>query len=285
MDKTVFVFDLNAVLPEEREEEIRAKLAAQIESGVILLGDEVTFVEAFGAPEGAPVVVLDREAADRPAELASPGACKLTRRRESAISYAELKEAIKSGRGPEVIRPFDELEIVLEDGYVVTAVCGGYVTPTRARFVFKDCLPETHSMNTTATNKGGYLNSTGRRHVLEDILPRLPKELRDVIEPRRMVEEIDGELHEYADTLWLPSGNDVFGVDEWWNNEPDSPQLEIFKSERGRVKERDGYGTCIWWLRSPYASHSYGFVRVRAGGTVAYGDAGYSRGFAPGFDM
>lgn len=285
MDKTVFVFDLNAVLPEEREEEIRAKLAAQIESGVILLGDEVTFVEAFGAPEGAPVVVFDREAADKPAEWADPGACKLTRRRESAISYAELKAAIKSGRGPEVIRPFDELEIVLEDGYVVTAVCGGYVTPTRARFVFKDCLPETHSMNTTATNKGGYLNSAGRRHVLEDILPRLPKELRDVIEPRRMVEEIDGELHEYTDTLWLPSGNDVFGVDEWWNNEPDSPQLEIFKSERGRVKERDGYGTCFWWLRSPYASNSTSFVRVNTDGTVYYYYAYHSRGFAPGFDM
>ena len=285
MDKTVFVFDLNAVLPEEREEEIRAKLAAQIESGVILLGDEVTFVEAFGAPEGAPVVVFDREAADKPAEWADPGACKLTRRRESAISYAELKAAIKSGRGPEVIRPFDELEIVLEDGYVITAVCGGYVTPTRARFVFKDCLPETHSMNTTATNKGGYLNSTGRRHVLEDILPRLPKELRDVIEPRRMVEEIDGELHEYADTLWLPSGNDVFGVDEWWNNEPDSPQLEIFKSERGRVKERDGYGTCSWWLRSPGASSSNIFVNVYADGTVSVNTANFSLGFAPGFDM
>lgn len=285
MDKTVFVFDLNAVLPEEREEEIRAKLAAQIESGVILLGDEVTFVEAFGAPEGAPVVVFDREAADKPAELASPGACKLTRRRESAISYAELKAAIKSGRGPEVIRPFDELEIVLEDGYVVTAVCGGYVTPTRARFVFKDCLPETHSMNTTATNKGGYINSTGRRHVLEDILPRLPKELRDVIEPRRMVEEIDGELHEYADTLWLPSGNDVFGVDEWWNNEPDSPQLEIFKSERGRVKERDGYGTCAWWLRSLFASNSTHFVLVDTDGSVIYFSAYISYGFAPGFDM
>lgn len=285
MDKTVFVFDLNAVLPEEREEEIRAKLAAQIESGVILLGDEVTFVEAFGAPEGAPTVVFDREAADKPAEWADPGACKLTRRRESAISYAELKAAIKSGRGPEVIRPFDELEIVLEDGYVVTAVCGGYVTPTRARFVFKDCLPETHSMNTTATNKGGYLNSTGRRHVLEDILPRLPKELRDVIEPRRMVEEIDGELHEYADTLWLPSGNDVFGVDEWWNNEPDSPQLEIFKSERGRVKERDGYGTCVWWLRSPRASSSNRFVIVYTDGTVDCDYAYTSIGFAPGFDM
>lgn len=285
MDKTVFVFDLNAVLPEEREEEIRAKLAAQIESGVILLDDEVTFVEAFGAPEGAPVVVFDREAADEPAEWADPGACKLTRRRESAISYAELKAAIKSGRGPEVIRPFDELEIVLEDGYVVTAVCGGYVTPTRARFVFKDCLPEPHVMNERATNAGGYLKSEGRRHVLEDILPRLPKELRDVIEPRRMVEEIDGELHEYADTLWLPSGNDVFGVDEWWNNEPDSHQLEIFKSKRGRVKERDGCGTCAWWLRSPFASSSYFFVRVDTDGTVNSYYAYYSNGFAPGFDM
>lgn len=115
MNKPVFVFDLNRVLPEEQVEELRVKLAAQIESGILLLGDEVTFVEAFSADEAAPVVAF---------------------------------------------------------------------------------------------------------------------------EPRHMVEEVDGEKHEYADTLWLPYAIDVFGVGDWWKDEPDSVQLEIFKEERDRVKSR-----------------------------------------------
>ena len=58
-------------------------------------------------------------------------------------------------------------------------------------------------MNDTPTNKGGYLKSEGRRHVLEDILPLFPDELAEAFEPRFMSEEIDGERHEYADTLWV----------------------------------------------------------------------------------
>ena len=46
-----------------------------------------------------------------------------------------------------------------------------------------------------------YLKSEGRRHVLEDILPLFPAWLREAMKPRHMVEIIDGEKHEYADTL------------------------------------------------------------------------------------
>ena len=99
-----------------------------------------------------------------------------------------------------------------------------------------------------------------------------------------MSEEIDGERHEYADTLWIPSATDVFGAGDWWNEEPDSVQLEIFKRERDRVKEVAGE-TWIWWLRSPRASGSDRFVLVRADGTVYYRGAYYSLGFAPGFDL
>ena len=99
-----------------------------------------------------------------------------------------------------------------------------------------------------------------------------------------MSEEIDGERHEYADTLWIPSATDVFGAGDWWNEEPDSFQLEIFKHERDRVKEVAGE-TWIWWLRSPNASYSYRFVAVDTGGTVGHGGANYSLGFAPGFDL
>ena len=71
---------------------------------------------------------------------------------------------------------------------------------------------------------------------------------------------------------------------DWWNEEPDSFQLEIFKHERDRVKEVAGE-TWSWWLRSPNASNSYIFVFVYAGGTVYYTNARYSLGFAPGFDL
>lgn len=38
-----------------------------------------------------------------------------------------------------------------------------------------------------------------------------------------------------------------------------------------------------WWLRSPSAGSSNGFVYVYTDGTVANYRAGYSLGFAPGF--
>lgn len=210
---------------------------------------------------------------------------KLITTRNKEISIPELKEAISSGNGLEVIRPFDKLAIELKNGERVNAVCGGYINEKCVRFVLEDCLAERWRMNDTSTNKGGYLKSEGRRHVLEDILPLFPDELAEAFAPRFMSEEIDGERHEYADTLWLPSATDVFGAGEWWNEEPDSVQLEIFKRERDRVKEHIGDGTWFWWLRSPRASNSAIFVFVYTDGTVDYNTANYSYGFAPGFDL
>ena len=205
--------------------------------------------------------------------------------RNKEISIPELKEAISSGNGLEVIRPFDKLAIELKNGERVNAVCGGYINEKCVRFVLEDCLAERWRMNDTSTNKGGYLKSEGRRHVLEDILTLFPDELAEAFVPRFMSEEIDGERHEYADALWLPSATDVFGAGEWWNEEPDSVQLEIFKRERDRVKEHIGDGTWFWWLRSPRASSSGRFVLVDTDGTVGSSRAYYSYGFALGFDL
>lgn len=204
--------------------------------------------------------------------------------RGKTTSISEIKKTISSGNGIEFIRPGDKLSIELKNGEHVNAVCAGYVNEKRARFVLEDCLAEKWRMNDTPTNKGGYLKSEGRRHVLEDILPLFPDELAEAFEPRFLSEEIDGERYEYADTLWIPSATDVFGAGDWWNEEPDSFQLEIFKRERDRVKEVDGE-TWFWWLRSPRASNSYRFVNVYTGGTVNYTGACYSLGFAPGFDL
>ena len=106
--------------------------------------------------------------------------------RNKEISFAELKKAISSGNGLELIRQGDKFAIELKNGEHVNAVCGGYVNEKRARFVLEDCLADKWRMNDTPTNKGGYLKSEGRRHVLEDILPLFPDELAEAFDMSRI---------------------------------------------------------------------------------------------------
>lgn len=278
--KSVSIIKHAATLSTTDADKLRERLKGQFAEGLVLLDGRLDYLGTVVLPEPSAAVEL----IPAPTEAGSGSPFTIVRRSRSAESLAEIKAAIASGRGPEVIRPFDEFEFKLDTGEAVTAVCGGYISPTRARFVFKDALGDAR-MNEDATNEGGYYKSKGRRHVLEKIYPHLPPELREVIEPRPLVETIDGERVEYADPLWIPSGTDVFGpLEGWYTEEPDSVQLEIFKTERGRVKERGGE-TVYWWLRSPYRGSSTTFVLVNTGGAVGIASACSSLAFAPGFDL
>ena len=95
-----------------------------------------------------------------------------------------LKSAIEEGHLDRIIRPFDEIDIPLDTGGTVTAVCG-YSDSCSARFVFKDCWDEA-VMNEEATNKGGYFKSKGRAHVLVDVLPHIAQEWRAIFKPRQL---------------------------------------------------------------------------------------------------
>ena len=66
---------------------------------------------------------------------------------------------------------------------------------------------------------------------------------------------------------------------------PDDFQLPIFLTERDRVKQREGYGTTPWSLRSVDASYTDGFCLVYANGSANYSDADISWAVAPGFDI
>lgn len=201
------------------------------------------------------------------------------------ITQEALKSAIQEGRLDSFINPFDEIDIPLDTGETITAVCG-YSDRRTARFVFKDCW-DNDVMNDNNTNKTGYFKSKGRAHVLEDILPHIAQEWRAIFKPRKMAEEIDGERVEYADLLWMPSATDVFGHshDDYWKDIDDSFQLEIFKRERDCVKECMVGETCPWWLRSPRAAYATSFCVVAASGNASADIAHYSLGFAPGFDI
>lgn len=161
--------------------------------------------------------------------------------------------------------------------------------PAGLRFVFKDCL-EPHPMNKTWTNRGGYRASEGRRHLLEDVLPLLPVDLRAVIRPRKITEITEGKTLVYEDPLWLPSETDVFGrghesLQNGVADGPDDFQLPIFLTERDRVKQREGFGTTPWALRSVHAGRTGNFCLVYSYGGPSYYTASDSWAVAPGFDL
>ena len=103
------------------------------------------------------------------------GATPVRTIRDGAIDLANLKAAIRNGDGPEMIRPHDELDILLDTEKTITVTCG-FVNSEMARFIFKDCYDECE-MNDDNTNQTGYFGSKGRRHVLEDIYPQFLPQL------------------------------------------------------------------------------------------------------------
>ena len=69
------------------------------------------------------------------------------------------------------------------------------------------------------------------------------------------------------------------------NEKNKQAQYAYYSAGNSKIKyKHDGTSTAAgWWLRSPYASYSYYFVLVNAGGTVYPTTAYCSLGFAPGF--
>lgn len=214
-------------------------------------------LRAGHAPEKAEEPVSKKAEPEEPAEeksVTQDDLCRLRSIRVGFISPSQLKRAKAEGKLDHLLDKRDEIEVPLDTGGTVTVVCC-YVTPTSARFVFKDCWDE-GVMNDEATNKTGYFKSKGRKHVLEDVYPHIAAEWREIIVPRTFVETIEGERVEYSDPLWLPSATDVFGTPDgaWWKDGDDDFQLPVFARERDRVKECRDKGTYPWWLRSVNAS-------------------------------
>lgn len=271
----------------------------RINEGTVLTAEGVESVDLelvktpFGEHQSVQNVCMDmgEELFDPFAEAndcqEDPSAGNATLRRviQRTITPDILKRAMEMEELDKVLPIRSQIDVPLTGGGFVTVECG-YVTPTMARFVFLDCWDE-GVMNKENTNKTGYYGSDARKHVLGDILPQIAPEWRELMAPRKLSEVIDGKKVEYADPMWLPSATDLFGPSNgrWWNDEPDSFQMEIFKRERERIKELGDKGTYLWWLRSVFATNAYAFCYVLTDGGASINIAYCSYGFAPGFDI
>lgn len=146
------------------------------------------------------------------------------------MELSTLKSIIGSGRGKEVIRPFDEVTFKMPNGESRTAMCA-YVDSTFARFIFIGDWGK-HIMDKSAQRANGYYGSKGRKYILKEIFPKLPEALRIAIRPRQLTSMVGRENFDFKDALWLPSAGDIFAsetITDPWPVEKDSFQLPIFR--------------------------------------------------------
>ena len=202
----------------------------------------------------------------------------------SEIEWNTIKKAQADGKLQELFQPGDELDITLKTGEELTVQVAD--TKEHMRFVLKDCMKDEHGMNKKMTNKGGWRDSGMRLWLNETVFHMLPDELQEIIVPRRIAQTIDGETLESEDKLWLPSFTEMFGEErakDWAPADTNETQMELFTTERSRVKEVPGEGTWWYWLRSPRGGYSAYFCGVNSSGSAGYNGASYARGVAFGF--
>lgn len=202
----------------------------------------------------------------------------------SEIEWNTIKKAQADGKLQELFQLGDELDITLKTGEELTAQVAD--TKEHMRFVLKNCMKDVRSMNKRMTNKGGWRDSGMRLWLNETVFHTLPDELQEIIVPRRIAQTMDGETLESEDKLWLPSFTEMFGEErakDWAPADTDETQMELFATERSRVKEVPGEGTWWYWLHSPYGSNSTGFCYVASDGDAYYNYASDANGVAFGF--
>lgn len=198
-------------------------------------------------------------------------------------SWAELKALSEAGKLGEVLKSGDNIPVTLKNGEDVSFDVGKD-EDGKVYFIMHNCLKEPKPMNNEWTNTGGWEKSAMRKYLNEEVIKLLPDELQEVIKPTRIVQIWDGKERETEDKLFLLSRTQVFGKDKNYEAiEPEDSQIDIFKTERSRVKERKGYGTAWWWERSPINNGSSYFCYVDSNGYSDYNNANGSYGVAPAF--
>lgn len=172
------------------------------------------------------------------------------------------------------------------------ALCDSYYNNTGGGF----------RMNTSNTNSGGWNSSNMRTKICGTslssysgtIIAVIPAALRAVLKSVTKYTDNTGggstsasAVTATTDYFFLLSEYEVFGSITYGNTNEKSKQAQYSYYSAGNSKVKYNHSATstavCWWLRSPRASSSTYFVRVRTGGTVGSIDAYYSYGFAPGF--
>ena len=157
------------------------------------------------------------------------------------------------------------------------------------------------SMNSSGTNSGGWNSSQMRTKICGTslssysgtIIAVIPAALREMLKSVTKYTNNEGSstvasaVTATTDYFFLLSEYEVFGSTTYANSNEASKQAQYsyYSAGNSRVKyKHNRTSTAVyWWLRSPRAGYSTGFVSGGTGGIASAGNAAYSNGFAPGF--
>lgn len=203
---------------------------------------------------------------------------------KEADSWKRLQENIEDWeRHKEApLMSFDQIPIILKNGEFVTLTVG-HDEKGKTYFCFEDCIVDERPMNKRDTNLGGWAATSMRQWLNTTLLALLPDEIQDVIKPTRIVQVLNGEKVMTQDKIFLFSKTQMFGKGEWSELEPEDTQIDIFRTEKNRVKECAGHGTWSYFLRTPYDGYTNSFCMVSSTGYAGNSGASHGRGVAPGF--
>ena len=151
-------------------------------------------------------------------------------------------------------------------------------------FQLHDCYGETKNMNSSNTNSGGWTSCAMRSTHLPAILALMPTEVQNGIREVNKLTSAGSKsstINTTADKLFLLSEIEIFGSVSY-SKSGEGTQYDYYKAGNSKVKNRNG-SAAYWWERSPYASTSTGFCRVRSNGIAGYGTASSADGVAFGF--
>ena len=197
-------------------------------------------------------------------------------------SWAELKKAAEAGTLGDLVKTGDVIGDQFKNGDPLLLDVSRD-EDGKFYFILHDCLPDEHSMNESWSKLAAWGSSDVRDWLNTEVLHRLPDELQEIIVPTAIHQIVDGQDIITEDKLFLLSKTQVFGEGPWTEQEPRDRPLEIFASERDRVKECGDRGTWFWWLRSPFSSSSTYFYFVNSNGTSTNSNASGASGVAFSF--
>ena len=203
---------------------------------------------------------------------------KVITKKEWETSWDQMRAHAESGE----LKSGDIIPVTLKDGEEIELVVA-HDKGGKCFFVMRDCLKDTYVMNASRTNAGGWAKTDMRAHLNRDVFAVLPDELKEIIVPTKIVQVLGGKRIECEDKLFLLSATQVFGNGWWSDVEPEDTQLDIFPTERSRVKECGDHGSWWYWLRSPASDSSSAFRNVGPTGTAGTGTATNSNGVWAGF--
>lgn len=148
------------------------------------------------------------------------------------------------------------------------------------------------AMNGSATNSRGWGGSQARSTLVSKVNSLENKDYIKPVNKLYFATYNSPTRSTISDRLWLLSCSEVWN-NGWYNSYPygcaigpEGEQYKYYKNANAKAESANANlvkNSTNWWLRSPESKKNTYFCYVQNNGSVYWGNANYSKGFAPGF--